>query len=136
MDDDVREALMRAESLRQQLAGLESQRELLADLVQDAGRSLATLEGLATNKEGDEILVPIGAGTFVHARLMDVERAITTIGSSLHAEMALPDAKKRLEERVATLQASSQRISGDINRVVQELERLNAMLESQVPMGE
>lgn len=124
---------MRADALRQQLGGLEGQRELLADLVQDASRSLATLEGLASNQDGDEVLLPVGAGTFVHARLATVDRAITTIGSGVHAEMPVADAQKRLRERVDSLQASVKRVSGDISRLVAELERLNAMLESQAP---
>lgn len=123
---------MRAEALRQQLAALESQRELLQDLVQDASRSLTTLESVAAGKEGDEVLVPIGAGTFLQARLGDVSSAITTIGSGLHAQLPVDQARSRMQGRIEALQDSSKRVSADVARLVQELDGLNAMLESQM----
>lgn len=130
-DEDVREALMRADAMRQQLAGLESQRELLTELLQDAKRSITTLEGLENGKEGDEVLVPVGAGTFLHAKLADTGKAITSIGSGVHAELPMPAARERLQARAESLEGSAKRIGSEINRIVQELDRINMMLESQ-----
>lgn len=130
-DEDVREALMRADAMRQQLSGLESQRELLADLMQEAKRSITTLEGVEKGTDGDELLVPVGAGTFLRATLADASRAITTLGSGVHADLPIPEARQRLSARVENLDASAKRISGEISRLVQELDRINMMLESQ-----
>lgn len=127
---DLRELMMRSEAVRQQISMLEQQREILLEVSQEATRSLTTLQGLEQAKDGDELLVPIGAGTFLHARLDQAGRALTSLGSNLHAEVTLADAAARLRERMENLNATNQRLASELNRLLDEMARLNAVLES------
>lgn len=127
---ELRELVLHGENLRQQLGALEQQRDLLADLSGDARRSLAALDALVEAKDGDEILVPLGAGAFVHARLAHAGRALATLGAGLHAEMPVADARDRLKSRVESLDAAGAQLSKDLQRVVDELQRVNAIVES------
>ncbi len=126
---ELREALTRAESLRQELSALEGQREFLAELMGDVSRSLTTLTALKTAKEGDEILLPVGAGTFVHAKLASPGVAITTLGSNIRAELPLEAVDVRLRERAQNLEQAATRTSSEMNRLLDEMNRINAMLE-------
>lgn len=126
---ELRELVLHGENLRQQLGALEQQRDLLVDLSGDARRSLSALDALTVAKEGDEMLVPLGAGAFVHARLANAGRAIASLGSGLHAEMPVSDARDRLQARVESLDNAAAQLTRDLQRVLDELQRVNAVVE-------
>lgn len=125
----LRDIMARGEQLRQQLSALEAQRDLLVELSTEARRALESLEHLATAKEGDEALLPLGAGTFIHARLAQPDRAIASLGSSLHAEVPVADARARMQGRVESLDSAMSQVGKEIGRFADELGRLNAFLE-------
>lgn len=126
---ELRELLMRSDSMRQQLAAVEQQRELLLDLLGDARRALSSLEHIAKAKEGDEVLMPLGAGAFAHARLAPPERVIANLGASIHAEIPVADAVERMRARVESLETANSQLAKDGQRVADELARMNAVLE-------
>ncbi|WP_297520201.1 prefoldin subunit alpha [Thermococcus sp.] len=60
-----------------------------------------TLEGLKkVEDEKPEILVPIGAGSFLKGIIVDRENAIVSVGAGYAVEKSLDDAIAYLEERV------------------------------------
>lgn len=126
---ELREIVQHGEAVRQQAAAIEQQRDLIVELAGEARRSLATLEALAHAKDGEELLVPLGAGAFVHARLAASGRALASVGSGLHAEMPLEDARARLAARVENLDQASTQLEKDLARMLEELQRVNAVVE-------
>lgn len=126
---EVRELLMRGETLRQQLGTLETQREYLLELLQDARRALATVEHVEKSADGDEVLVPVGAGTYLRASLAHGGEAITSLGSGLHAQLPAKDARERLGERVKNLEEAAGTLGKDVARISEELARINAIAE-------
>ena len=127
---ELRELVLHAEQLRQQLGALEQQRELIAELMGDARRAFTTLEHIATDaKDGEEILVPLGAGAFVHAKLAAQGRALASLGAGVHAEVPATDARDRLKARVESLEEALTRSGKDAERVATEIERVNRVLE-------
>lgn len=126
----LRELMLRSEQVRQQVAALEGQREYLVELLGETRRALTTLEHMAGAKPGDAILVPVGAGAYVHASFVSPDRAIASLGSSLHAEMPSADAAARLRERVESLEGAQGALTKDIDRLSDELARASAILET------
>jgi len=122
--------MLRSDQVRQQLAQMEAQREYLMEVTGESRRSLATLEHLAGAKQGDEVLVPLGAGAYVHARVADPTRAIASLGSGVHAEVATTEAAARLKARVENLDSAQSALSKDIARLSDELARATAVLEA------
>lgn len=126
----LRELVMRAEQVRQQLASMETQREYLAEITAEARRALTTLEHMSQAKPGDEVLVPLGAGAFVHATLADPTKAIANLGAGLHAELPAADAATRLRTRVEGLDNAQTALGRDIERLSDELARASSILET------
>lgn len=127
---ELRELMLHGEQLRQQIGAIEQQRDLLADLAAEARRSLASIDALATAKDGDEVLVPLGAGAFVHARLAGAGRALASLGAGLHAEMPVEAARERLQARVESIDQAAGQLTRDLQRVVDEMQRVNAVVEN------
>jgi prefoldin alpha subunit len=127
---ELRELMMRGESLRQSLAQLEAQREYVGEVLLETRRSLLTLENLEKAKSGDDILVPLGAGAFVHGTLAHADRALASLGSGIHAELPIQEAATRLRARTESLEKTSEAIGQDAARVADEMNRINAIVES------
>lgn len=125
----LRELAVRGEALRQQLAALEDQAQLVAELVAEARRAHATLDHLQNAKLGEEILVPLGAGTFVHAQVADPTKALTSIGAGVHAQIPVAEAVARLQARITNLEQASEATSKDVARLSDEMARVAAVLE-------
>lgn len=126
---EMREVLVRGDAVRQQLSSLEAQREYVLEILTESRRALQTLEHLATAQDGEEVLLPIGAGAFVQGRLAHGGKAIAALGSGVHAEMAASEARDRLRARVESLEAAASAVGRDVARLTDELARLNALAE-------
>ena len=127
---EIRELVMRGEQLRQQLGALEAQQEYVGELALEARRALTSVEALEKANEGDEVLLPLGAGAFIHAKLASPRVALTSLGSGVHAELPTGDAVTRLRARVESLDGAQQAVARDLARVSDEIARINALAES------
>lgn len=129
-EQELRELAMRGEALRQQLSAMEAQREYVTELSGEARRSLTALEHLVGAKEGDDVLIPLGGGAFVHGRLVNPGVALASIGSGIHAEVPVAEARDRLRTRVESLEGAAQTLDRDLSRLADEMARINAVLET------
>lgn len=128
-EQELRELVVRGESLRQQLASMEAQREYVLELSGEARRSLTALEHLVDARAGDDVLIPLGGGAFVHGRLAGANVALASLGSGVHAEVPVADARDRMRARVESLESAAQTLTRDVSRMADEMARINAVLE-------
>lgn len=129
-EEQLRDLAMRSEQVRQQLAQMEAQREYLHEVTAETRRSLSTLEHLGQAQPGETILVPLGGGAYVHAKLAEPTKTISSLGSGVHAEVPTAEAASRLKARAESLDAAQQALAKDIARLSDELSRATAILES------
>lgn len=129
-EQELRELAMRGESVRQQLSAVEAQREYVLEMVGEARRSLGALDHLAEAKDGEEVLIPLGAGAFVHGRLAAEGTALASLGSGVHAQVPIADARDRMKARVESLEGAAQTLTRDATRLLDEMTRINAVLET------
>ena len=129
-EQELRELVVRSDQVRQQLAQMEAQREYLLEVGAETRRSLQTLEHLATATPDDQVLVPLGGGAYIHARVADPTKAIASLGNGVHAQLPTSEAAARLRARADNLDSAQQALSKDIARLSDELARATAILES------
>lgn len=128
--EELQELALRGEALRQQLNAVDAQREYVAEMAAEARRAFSALEHLADAKDGDEVLIPLGAGAFVHGRLATGGSALASLGSGIHAQMPVGDARERMKVRVEQLESAAQTLTRDTTRLADEMTRINAVLET------
>jgi prefoldin alpha subunit len=80
-----------------------------------------TLEGLKKEEGEVEILVPIGAGSFLRGKVIDPEKAIVSVGAGYAVEKGLDDAVAYLEKRIKEYEEA-------IAKTQEALRRLEAQL--------
>ncbi|WP_457750973.1 prefoldin subunit alpha [Thermococcus sp.] len=91
-----------------------------------------TLEGLGkVDEDKPEILVPIGAGSFLKARIEDKENAIVSVGAGYAIEKNIEDAVAYLdarieeyEEAIAKTQEALKRLEAQLGELAQKAQKL------------
>lgn len=132
---DLRQAMLVLESYKEQLEGLYQQMTMLQTSLEESVRARETLKAFKDAKEGDEVLVPVGASVFITAKVTDKKDAIVGIGNKISIEKEIPEAEEFMSSIVIELQESLKRI----NKTYSELQTtannlamaVNAEYESQ-----
>ena len=95
--------------------------DLLNASLNDIASAKGALEELEAVKEGEELLVPIGAGVYVRVRVVDKSSVLVTVGASILVEKGLEEARKYLDER-------EQRVRDLLRRHVSDYQALASRL--------
>jgi len=119
-DNELRQAMMVLETYEAQLETLDRQIRLLQVSLEDTMRARDAFKALADAKEGDEILIPVGASSFIHAKVTEKRSAIIGIGNRIHAE-------KSLEESAEFMAKSVDEISAALKESVATFEEIQKM---------
>ncbi len=118
MEEELRTLFGQAESIRRQIATID-------DTILDLAAVVETLDYIKEHGKDKVVLVPIGAGNFVRAKIIDTEKVIMGVGGRLSVEAGIEEAKKTLNERIATLET----LRLDLRR---KLEEVNARIRELV----
>lgn len=124
----MQEMLAHGENLQMEARALDEQRQMLEQLSRDLRRGRDTMEALRAAQPGEEILLPVGGGTFVKAQLSDSSKVLSNLGAGVVLESSVPEAIARLEERLTTTETALERTTAEFHRIEQELGRINAAL--------
>jgi prefoldin alpha subunit len=120
------ELLTNIQILQEQAKVFASNIEMLSMYLEELHRSKTTLEGLDQIKKGDEILVPIGASSFIRARIDDTENVISGIGADVSVDRTVEEAIKNLEERISLTESKVSQNRENYTKVATTLEQLSA----------
>ena len=130
MDEkEILAASQELEATRMQLDNLAKQQELIQITLEEYTRAREALEELKGKKEGDEILVPIGANCWVHAVLGNTDKAIASIGSNLAVGEKLEDIIERLDRQLEEIHGASTEVSKKLARLESRGNELTQMLQ-------
>jgi len=132
-EQKLREDYAVLENARAQLDGLVRQQQLVQLAIDEHVRARETVKSLAKGAAGDEILMPIGADSYVHARISDRKEAIVGVGSSVSINRTPEEAERILDIRVDELSRAFKSLAeraAQAEGAIQELsERVQAQIE-------
>lgn len=119
---DLQQAMATLETARAQLVALARQEELLRVSLEEYARARETMARYQETPAGTEILVPVGANSFLFAKVAEVERCIVGIGSEVALEDTMDRAIERLDHRMKQLQEVQENL---VERIGEVEERVN-----------
>lgn len=111
-----------AEIFMQQLQLLENGR-------MEALAAIESLEDMLTAGEGT-VLLQIGGGASVRARVEEPEKVLLAIGSDVVVERSNQDAIEFLKERVMEMEASAKKVAETLDRLRGQMNEINKRIES------
>ncbi len=108
------------DNLQKQLAGVELS-------IQEHSKAIETMENYKDMKD-DDILVPIGAGVFIGAKI-NGKKALISIGNDLFTELPIEGIIEKLKNRKEELEKLQKKLSEDLYRLQENYTMLSAQVE-------
>ena len=123
-NDELQQLIAQHDEHQARAEMLAGQMEAIQMSIIECERAVNAIDAL---KDGGEVasLVPIGAGSFVHAKMVKPDRAIISLGANVSAEMASDDAQERLvdrKEKLAKILEQMNQTMGDLAKRIQAIQ--------------
>ena len=90
-------------------------------------KALAAVEAMDAAGEDQEILVPIGQGSFVHARLASKDKVVVGVGAGVSIEKSTQEAKEALTQRKAQLSEATAKLNQALSRIEAEMGKIQSI---------
>ena len=130
-DDELRQAMAILDAYGAQLEALNRQVRLLQVSLEDAVRARESFKALADANEGDEILVPVGAASYIPVKVTGKKTAVIGIGNRLSAEKNLDEAIEFMEAHVSEVSDALRETIGTLDEVERMAEELTAAVQNE-----
>ncbi|MEM2911792.1 MAG: prefoldin subunit alpha [Candidatus Bathyarchaeia archaeon] len=131
VEEELRRISVEIRILEQTAETLNSRINMVNTMIADLTYATMTLEGLEKQKENAELLVPIGGGSYIKAKLENPDKVTVGIGAGVSIEKTLQEAKdiinKRLEELGKTRASLQQQFSQIIERINEDREKFEEL---------
>jgi len=131
-DEIVRQLATEIRILEGSAATLQSRLDIVRTAINEVALSHATLEGLMKLQDGDDALVPVGAGSYIRMRIADSKKLVMGIGAGTAIEKDVPSSIEELKGRVQDLDKArnsiQQQLDQTLARYDQDREALDQLL--------
>ena len=116
-EDELSKYMVLIEQYKEQINSLEQQSSYIQAAIMDYNKAKITLENIHDSKKEDDILVPIGGNTFIHAKTGDTSKVLYNIGAGYVTEKKSGDVIKKIDEKIEELQKSQERVVALIQNI-------------------
>jgi len=130
-NEELRQAMAVLEAYGAQLEALNRQARILQVSLEDTTRARESFKALVDAKEGDDVLIPVGASSFVHAKATGKKKAIVGIGNRVSAEKDLDEAIAFMDETAGELSRALKETIGTIAEIEQMANQLSMAIQSE-----
>ncbi|MFB0560706.1 MAG: prefoldin subunit alpha [Candidatus Lokiarchaeia archaeon] len=109
----------------QQAQILQRRIELINASLQEIALSSESLDELKNIGDDNEVLMPLGSGIYVKAKIIEKEKAIFSLGAEIAAEKDITSAQLSLDQRSMALQNALQSTGQQLQQIVNTMNELN-----------
>ncbi|MFH0748604.1 MAG: prefoldin subunit alpha [Candidatus Bathyarchaeota archaeon] len=117
--------------LRGAAENIQQRIELINASLTEIQVAISTLDGMGSEVSGSSMLVPIGGGSYIRAKLDDPEKLLVGIGADVIVEKTVPKAKEDLQGRSLELEKARaafkqqfNEVSMNINKIQREAQKI------------
>ena len=122
-EDPLRSLVVELQYLEGTAQAIQQRISLVDAAITEMQVANSTMEGLRSESVGEDVLVPIGGGSYIRAKIGDNEKLIVGIGADVAIEKALPEAIESYNARVAELQKARSALERQIDQILARIER-------------
>jgi len=126
MDENQKfqQSLMYLETLKSQLETITQQQEYMAMAEMEHTQARDTIQKFQDLKQGEELLVPIGAESMIFSTVTDKPKVIINIGAKYSVEQNFEDAIITLGKRIDRIRENQQKLDQSAAGLRQQAEML------------
>ena len=139
-EQSLRESYVMLDTAKAQLEGLAKQQQLIQLAVDEHVRARETIKDLAKGAIGDDILIPLGADSYIHAKISDRRDAIVGVGAGVSIRRTPEEAQRILDEKIDELSRAFKAVTDKASQteaMIQELtDRVQVQMEALQSRGQ
>lgn len=128
-DDELRQMLALMESYKNRTEALSHQVTVLRSTLDEVNMANQSIKALMDAKEGDEIMIPIGASSFMNVKVTSNKNIVVGIGSGLSVEKTPEDASAYMEMNAAELSEALKKTVNALQEVQQALSTVSEAVQ-------
>ena len=128
-DDELRQMLALMESYKNRTEALSHQVTVLRGTLDEVNMANESIKALMAAKEGDEIMIPIGASSFMNVIVGSNKNIIVGVGSGLSVEKTPEDASSFMELNAAELSEALKKTVNALQEVQQALSTVSEAVQ-------
>jgi len=139
-EEIVRQLANEIRILEGSVTTLQSRLEVVRSAINEVVMAHATLEGLTKMQDGDDTMVPVGAGSYIRVKIADSKKLVMGIGAGVAMEKDVMSSIEELKGRVQELDKARNSIQQQLDqtaaRYEQDREALDQLLRQQQGSGQ
>ncbi|MBR7005327.1 MAG: prefoldin subunit alpha [Candidatus Methanomethylophilaceae archaeon] len=130
-DAELRQAISVAESYRQRVESLSRQVQVLRVSLDEVTMASEALKAFKDAKEGDEIMVPVGANSFITVKVTSNRNVIVDIGSDISVEKNPESAIEYMGANIAEISEALKKTMEALSDSQNALNNLTAAIQQE-----
>lgn len=127
-DEAIRRLLAEVRLLEGSARIIQSRLDVVNSAIGEVAVAQTTLEGMKTQPEGAESLVPVGSGSFIQTRLSEVSKVVMGIGAGVCVEKSLDASVDELRSRLDELEKIRVALQEQLGQALGKVEDQRAKL--------
>ena len=131
-NEDIQKLSTQFQQLQYQADALTQQLNMVSNSMAESDKAINTIAGFEGVEDGHEVLIPIGMGTNIMAKLLKPDTVIMEIGAGISTEKYLDDAKKSLEIQKEELTKFHQTTQNNLNQIVTKMHEIESVVTTAV----
>ena len=101
---------------------LQQRLQMLQSAIADLTVARSSIDALKEAEEGTPVLLPMGGGALVKARLGDLSRVIVDLGADVSIEMSLVVAEQDFSRRLEDMEKASLSVQQQLEQIVAQMQ--------------
>lgn len=103
-DEEINRLATEIQLLEATLNVIKSRLDMTEATLNESQMALETLKALESAKEGDNILVPIGASSYIFAKVENINKVVVGVGANVCVEKSIKESIDMINERISKLE--------------------------------
>lgn len=128
-EQELQQALAMLDMYKAQLETMQKQFQLLQASLDDLNRAKETMERFAQARVGDDMLMPVGANSFVYAKVAINDKALVGVGSRVAVEKTMDDAVATMVNGIAEVQEALTNLEKGRIEIETQAAKLSSMVQ-------
>lgn len=131
-NEDIQKFSSQFQQLQYQADALSQQLNMVSASLAESEKAINTIAGFEGVEDGHEILIPIGSGTNIMAKLSKPDTVIMEIGAGISMENNMDNAKKSLEIQKEELTKFHQTTQNNLDQIVTKMHEIESVVATAV----
>jgi len=127
-EEDLRRIMAAYQQYQAEAEAINQHLGLFQVSIEGCDKALTTIKAMGSAEDDQEILVPIGAGSFIHAKMASKDKVILGVGADVNIEKDVTGAKTSLEARRTQLVEGSSKLNETLNKIAQEMGKIESII--------